>query len=48
MWPALQRDGSAPAFDPRPTATDNPLVDNLGANLWKHSEEGKTASIRAG
>jgi len=23
-------------------------VDNLGANLWGHSEEGKTASIRAG
>jgi hypothetical protein len=23
-------------------------VDHLGANLWGHSEEGKTASIRAG
>jgi hypothetical protein len=23
-------------------------VANLGANLWGHSEEGKTASIRAG
>ena len=48
MYSALQRDGSAPAFDPRPTATDNPLVDNLGANLWEHSQDGKTASIRAG
>jgi hypothetical protein len=23
-------------------------VDHLGANLWKHIEDGKTASIRAG
>jgi hypothetical protein len=23
-------------------------VANLGANLWEHNEEGKTASIRAG
>jgi hypothetical protein len=27
---------------------DNPLVDNLGANLWGHSQDGKTASIRVG
>src|SRR5262249_3904734 len=35
-------------FDPRPTATDNLLVANLGANLWGRGEDGKTASIRAG
>ena len=35
-------------FDPQRTAADNSPVANLGANLWGHSEEGKTASIRAG
>jgi hypothetical protein len=29
-------------------STDNSPVANLGANLWEHSEESKTASIRAG
>jgi hypothetical protein len=35
-------------FDPLWTGADNSAMANLGANLWGHSEEGKTASIRAG
>jgi hypothetical protein len=38
----------APAFDSQSTAADNLLVTNLGANLWGHSQDDKTASIRAG